>query len=190
MPAPSIDIRRIGFAHRLLELGVRPHLVAHTMGLPQTTVVTWYQQINGIRTSRGPLKTCSASYLKTRADAQLLSVFCAFYLNHRVSGEPSSAEQLIDAIEKTLTLTGREIDGNMAWMAARELDTGVLQLRYCPVCKLHHVYYLQSLVLRKCPFCAPTTGSPRRRKRTAEPEAEAGAIPGSGAEQISVATGA
>lgn len=167
MPAPSIDIRRIGFAHRLLELGVRPHLVAHTMGLPQTTVVTWHQQLTGARTKRGPLKNCTASWIKDRGAAQVLAVFCTLYRDHRESVDPSSAEQLIAAIENTRILTGHELDGTLAWMAARELDTGILQLRYCPACKMQHAYYLDAAILRKCPFCARPEPKTRRRASSA-----------------------
>ncbi|OGT89277.1 MAG: hypothetical protein A2286_01985 [Gammaproteobacteria bacterium RIFOXYA12_FULL_61_12] len=158
----------------MLELGVRPHLVAHAMGLPQPTLISWYQQITGDRTKRGPLKTGAASYVRDRSGAERLSVFCVLYRTLQRDQTPS-AEHLIAAIEMYNRLQPEPIDGTLAWMAARELDASresgrddMLKLRFCTSCKLPHVYHLQSVALRKCPFCRPCAVSGKRRGRKRE----------------------
>ena len=154
MPAPSINLNRACLARRMMEFGVRPHLIAYMMKLPEPSVMEWYEQVIGKRPNRGPLKNCAASYIKTRSDARRLAVFCTFYRKAKRTAGPMMMEQLFLAMAHFNKIyPDQKIDGTLAWMAAREFDTNVLRFKYCSSCRLHYLYYLQSPQLRKCPFC-------------------------------------
>lgn len=167
MPTPSIDLRRIDRAKRLLILGVRPHLAAYTMGLPQTTVMAWHQQLTGARSNRGPLPQGAASYILNREDARRISIFAALYSMDNSADDALSVDHLIATLELYNRLyADAPIDGTLGWMTARELDSqriapsgaldsGIITLKYCPSCRSDYVYLLRSPRLRKCPFCKP-----------------------------------
>ena len=158
MPASPINLNNMKLACRMLELGVRPHLVAHAMAFPQYHIADWYEQITGQRPKRGQLKDGAASYVETRRDARRLSLFCAIYM--KVKGNQTPAlEHLVLAIERFNKLFPDEvIDGTLAWIAVRDLDTNVLDFRFCTSCQLPYLYYLGKPRLRQCSFCDSRNG--------------------------------
>jgi len=158
MPASPINLKNMKLACRMLELGVRPHLVSHVMAFPHHIITDWYVQITGQRPKRGQLRDGAASYVETRRDARRLSVFCAIYQDEKGTDTPS-VEHLVTSIERFNKLySWKRIDGTLAWMAVRDIDTGVLKFRYCSSCQLHYLYYLGRERLRTCSFCDSGNG--------------------------------
>lgn len=159
MTMPAINIKSVLFACRLMELGVRPHLVGHHLSITHKTIRKWYWQLTGKRTKRGPLKQCVSSYVKTRSDARLLSVFCLLY-NSVKDGESPSIEYRIRAIERYNKLCSDEpIDGTMAWFAMVQLDSKQdLKLKMCKACGVPYVHLPGSAHLNKCAVCPSGNG--------------------------------
>lgn len=169
MPNPSYDLHRIELAKKMLVLGIRPHLVAHSLGFPPATMIDWYQQLTGERTSRGPLKSGASSYITSWEAARKLSVFVAIYKSVRGPKDPSKPSKhthLIMAIEQYNRICAVPIDGTMAWLARRDFDAEVITQKLCTKCRTRYPYYLQTPHMRKCPFCVP----PRAPRRTKEGE--------------------
>lgn len=168
MPAQSVDLQRYQLGSKLIELGVRPHLVAHMLGMPQPTVIKWYEEINGHRTKRGPLKAGASSYVTSKKTARQLTVFCSIYSKlsglDRKEKSLNSITNLIRSIEAYNRLNPDEaIDGTMAWMAARDLNSGLLKFKFCPKCRTRFIYLLESPFLRKCCFCTTRKGRPMKK---------------------------
>lgn len=151
MESPSLELRRVQLAQRMLELSIRPHLVSYTLGMPRALLVRWWQSLYGEKPKRGPMPAQVASYIKSRSDARKLSVFLGILSRH---GKCVSADGLVESIEAYNSLyPSSTINGNMAWQASREFSSEVLTLRYCPSCRVRHAYQLSTKILRNCTFC-------------------------------------
>ena len=174
MASPSVDLTRISLGKRLLTLGVRPHVVSHLLSLPQKTTVNWFEQLTGYRTNRGPLKSGAIAYVKSREASRRLTVLCGIYCMIVGTDEVNAVSHLIRTIETyNVIFCGEIVDGTYAWMAVRDLNSGIIKYRYCSSCSHNYIYNLQSAWTRKCPFCKQVK---KGRKKSSKPTHKTAAV--------------